>query len=66
MREQFLQRLLRGDMLGDGMAGLKALGDDDPAGLLLVRPAVREPTADATDARALIAAALLDPVYQLK
>jgi uncharacterized protein (DUF1800 family) len=69
VREQFLQRLLRGDALGDAgeaMRLMRAMPAEDPAELLLSRPPVREPAVDATDMRALIAAAMLDPVYQLK
>lgn len=69
VREQFLQRLLRGDALGEAgeaMRLLRAMPAEDPAELLLARPPVREPAVDATDMRALIAAAMLDPVYQLK
>ncbi len=69
VREQFLQRLLRGDALGEAgeaMRAMRAMPADDPAELLLARPPVREPALDATGMRALIAAAMLDPVYQLK
>jgi hypothetical protein len=69
VREQFLQRLLRGDALGgtgEAMQAMRAMPTEDPAALLLSRPPVREPAVDATDMRALIAAAMLDPVYQLK
>lgn len=71
VREQFLQRLLRGDMLGTDMGGNQgggkpALADEDPAALLLPRPPVREASAEAMDRRARISAAMLDPVYQLK
>ncbi len=86
-REQFLQRLLRGDRLGPaqpGMANMSrrpptmaAATDDSKAGakgaaleaelaaLLLAKPAVNPPAADAPE-RARIAALFLDPVYQLK
>ena len=66
VREQFLQRLLRGDMLGTEMGGKPATAEDDPAALLLPRAPVREASGDVTDARARISAAMLDPVYQLK
>lgn len=72
VREQFLQRLLRGDALGGGeqrmtpsVAPLPAFGGNDLQTLLLAKPPVNPPPTDG-DSRAQIAALMLDPVYQLK
>lgn len=87
-REQFLQRLLRGDRLGPVQPGMTANGGRRPptlpaatdnskagpkgaaleaelASLLLAKPAVNPPAADAPE-RQRIAAIFLDPAYQLK
>ena len=67
VREQFLQRLLRGDALGEKPA-MAALPPDEVAALLLPRPPVGgvDVGSGGGERRSRFAAAMLDPVYQLK